>query len=121
MYKTLLSTMIYLGLGLSASLGYAEQIKDEAQFQQGATTPVPSVNKPSMPTPSESLVAKVNLNTADEMTLSRALSGIGAAKAKAIVEHRTAHGPFTSVDDLLEVKGIGPATLEKNRAILTVD
>ncbi|TWH64980.1 competence protein ComEA [Azomonas agilis] len=122
MSKILLNTLMGLVLGLSAALGYAEQAKEEVKPQQ-EVVPTPSVDKPSAPTPPESLVAtaKVNLNTADELTLNRALIGIGPAKAKAIVEHRTAHGPFTSVDDLLEVKGIGPATLEKNRAILTVD
>ena len=63
----------------------------------------------------------VNINTADEQTLSRELNGIGAVKAKAIVEHRTANGPFTTVDELLEVKGIGAATLEKNRARLSIN
>ncbi|MFZ3155568.1 ComEA family DNA-binding protein, partial [Pseudomonas sp.] len=36
-------------------------------------------------------------------------------KAASIVDHRAANGPFASVDDLLEVKGIGAAILEKNR------
>lgn len=65
--------------------------------------------------------AAVNINTADADTLTRALKGIGAAKAKAIIEYRDSNGPFTSVDDLLEVKGIGAATLEKNRAKITVN
>lgn len=62
-----------------------------------------------------------NLNTADAETLTRVLTGIGATKARAIVEYRDAHGPFTSVDELLEVKGIGAATLEKNRGKLSVN
>jgi competence protein ComEA len=57
---------------------------------------------------------KINLNTADAATLERELKGIGAGKAQAIVAYRDAHGPFASVDELLEVKGIGAATLEKN-------
>ncbi len=57
---------------------------------------------------------KVNLNTADAATLERELKGIGASKAQAIVAYREANGPFASVDELLEVKGIGAATLEKN-------
>ncbi len=65
--------------------------------------------------------ASVALNTADVDTLTRELKGIGATKAKAIVDYREANGPFTSVDDLLEVKGIGAATLEKNRAKLTLN
>lgn len=65
--------------------------------------------------------APINLNTADAETLSRELKGIGAAKAKAIVQYREAHGPFQSIDELLEVKGIGTATLEQNRARLTLN
>ena len=63
----------------------------------------------------------VNLNTADAETLQRELAGIGATKAQAIVAYREAHGNFASVDELLEVKGIGEATLDKNRDKLMVD
>ena len=63
----------------------------------------------------------VNLNTADAETLQRELAGIGATKAQAIVAYREAHGSFASVDELLEVKGIGEATLNKNRDKLVVD
>ena len=47
--------------------------------------------------------------------------GIGATKAQAIVAYREEHGNFASVDELLEVKGIGEATLEKNRDRLSVN
>ena len=63
----------------------------------------------------------VNLNTADEATLERELIGVGAVKAKAIIEYRAANGPFSSVDELLEVKGIVAATLDKNRARLSIN
>lgn len=64
--------------------------------------------------------ALVNINSADAATLDRELHGIGAVKAQAIVEYREANGPFASVDELLEVKGIGAATLEKNRPKLSI-
>ncbi|MEH3023287.1 MAG: ComEA family DNA-binding protein [Pseudomonas oryzihabitans] len=64
--------------------------------------------------------APLNLNDADVAELQR-LSGIGAVKAQAIVDHRQTHGAFASVDELLEVKGIGKALLQRNRAQLTVD
>ena len=54
--------------------------------------------------------AHVNINTAGEADLTT-LPGIGAVQARAIVEHRSAHGPFASCDALLQVPGIGPATL----------
>lgn len=57
----------------------------------------------------------VNINTADAATLAASLNGIGIKKAEAIVMYREQNGKFTSADQLLEVKGIGKATLDKNR------
>jgi competence protein ComEA len=61
----------------------------------------------------------VNLNEADEEVLD-ALPGIGPATAAAIVQHRTEIGRYTSVDQLLDVRGIGPAKLEQLRPLVTV-
>lgn len=62
---------------------------------------------------------RINLNDADADTLAANIVGIGPARAAAIVEFRAKHGPFKTVDDLLLVKGIGEATLERNRDRLT--
>jgi competence protein ComEA len=70
--------------------------------------------------PLATLAAPVNINTADAKSLDAALAGIGAKTAKSIVDYRAKNGQFKSVDDLLKVKGIGPALLEKNRANITV-
>lgn len=70
---------------------------------------------------SSAATGSVNINTADAGTIEATLSGIGKVKAQAIVDHRTANGPFASVDELLEVKGIGAATLEKNRGKLSIN
>lgn len=64
---------------------------------------------------------KLDLNQADASTLQRELAGVGEAKAKAIVAYRESNGPFSSVDELLEVKGIGKAILDKNREKLEVN
>lgn len=61
----------------------------------------------------------VNINTATQAELTT-LSGIGAKKAQAIVLYRTEKGSFASIDELLNVKGIGPATLSKNEQRLSV-
>ena len=53
---------------------------------------------------------KINVNTASETELTK-LPGIGPKIAKEIVARRTAHGPFKSPRDLLEVKGIGKKVL----------
>lgn len=68
----------------------------------------------------EQVVVKVNINTADVESFQKQLSGIGKGKAEAIVAYREANGEFTSVDELIEVKGIGKAILEKNRERLVV-
>ena len=59
------------------------------------------------------IAGKVNINTADAETIAAGLHGIGPVKAKAIIEYREENGPFKSVEELLNVKGIGPKTLEK--------
>ena len=59
-------------------------------------------------------VTQVNINTADAETIASTLKGIGLKKAQAIVEYRENFGPFHDVEELLEVKGIGKSTLEKN-------
>ncbi len=66
-------------------------------------------------------VDKVNINTADALALQKALLGVGAAKAQAIVAHREEFGAFASVDELLEVKGIGKSILEQNRLRLATE
>jgi competence protein ComEA len=57
----------------------------------------------------------VNINTATLEELSALLLGVGDKKAQRIIEYREKHGEFTSVEDLMRVKGIGPSIVEKNR------
>jgi competence protein ComEA len=61
----------------------------------------------------------IDINTADATTLAEVMVGIGPAKAAAIVDYREQNGPFASVDDLSLIKGIGGATIDKNRDRLT--
>ena len=58
--------------------------------------------------------ALLNLNTASAQEL-RTLPNIGERMAERIVDYRTEHGDFTSVDALQEVKGIGPKTIDQLR------
>lgn len=57
-------------------------------------------------------LAAVNINTASVQEL-QSLPNIGPAKAQAIVDYRTEHGPFKSIEDIRKVKGIGQATFDK--------
>ena len=65
--------------------------------------------------------AQVNINTADADTLSSELSGIGQSKAEAIVAYREQHGPYKQLEELTNVKGIGIATIEKNKTKITLE
>ena len=63
---------------------------------------------------------KVDINAADAESLAAGLVGIGLTKAREIVRYRELHGDFIAIEELAEVKGIGLATVEKNRHILLV-
>jgi competence protein ComEA len=62
----------------------------------------------------------VDLNKATQAEL-EALKGIGAVKAKAIIDYRTTNGPFKSADDLDKVKGVGKGIIAKIGADVTID
>ena len=64
--------------------------------------------------------AQVDINQADAKTLANALVGVGLVKAEAIVAWRERNGPFRNVEDLSKVHGIGPKTIEANRAVIVV-
>ena len=68
-----------------------------------------------------SFAAPVDVNTADAVTIADALSGIGPKLGAAIVEYREANGPYKSVDDLLNVKGVGPKMLERIKADVLIE
>lgn len=61
----------------------------------------------------------VNINTADAQALAEAMNGVGLKRAEAIVEYRKENGPFSTVDELMQVQGVGEKTLEKSRERLT--
>ena len=87
----------------------AEQVQPQTQVQQQTAVQAPSQ------TVQQTVSDKLNINTASVSDIQKALIGIGAKKAEAIVQYREKHGNFTVAEQLLEVQGIGKATLEKNR------
>jgi competence protein ComEA len=64
-------------------------------------------------------MAAVNINTATKEELTT-LKGIGDKRAQEIINYRTKHGPFKTVDDLGKVPGIGPGILKQIRSDITV-
>ena len=67
--------------------------------------------------PPPSPAGKIDVNSADADSL-ETLPGIGPARARAIIEHRQANGPFASVDALTEVRGIGEGILDSIRDLI---
>ncbi len=63
----------------------------------------------------------INLNTADASSLAKTMDGIGLTKAQAIVAYRDQHGGFSSLEQLLQVKGIGKKTLDRNREKISLE
>lgn len=89
-------------------------VKAPAHLTQGTPDAAKSASLPK-----SQLTNIVNLNTADAAEL-RTLPGIGEVKAKAILDYRAQNGPFTTIEELLQVKGIGEKTLAKLRPRLTL-
>lgn len=100
----------------ASALNLASKVEDGRHYHfpeaggGGVASPVAPKEFPSAPAPSKG--GKVNVNTASEREL-ESLPGIGPALASRIVEHRQKHGPFRGPEDLLKVKGIGPAKLKQ--------
>lgn len=65
------------------------------------------------------LFGTVNINRANSAQL-QTLNGIGPTKAQEILKYRKAHGSFNTVDELVNVKGIGPKTLIKLKPHVSV-
>lgn len=57
----------------------------------------------------------IDINTATAEEIATALNGVGMSKAEEIVRYREANGAFKHVDELVNVKGIGLRTVDRNR------
>lgn len=80
------------------------------------STPASNGGQQAMTKATEEAAVSINQATAEQ--LAAALSGVGLKKAEGIVRYREQNGPFTQVEQLQEVPGIGPALFEKNRTRL---
>lgn len=112
----------------------ADRLNLASLVSDGARIYVATVGQSSIPVPigpntsgvggiaepgATTIPAPVDLNsaTADQLDT---LPGVGPSTAQAILSYRTAHGPFASVDDLDQVRGIGPAKLSQLRDLVMV-
>ncbi|MGL6259747.1 ComEA family DNA-binding protein [Vibrio sp. WXL103] len=92
--KKLITTII---LSLSVCLGLLSSVSAAPKADQYEGIPI-----------------SVNINTAPAEELATLLIGVGEQKAQAIVDYREQHGKFETVEQLSQVKGIGPSLLSKN-------
>lgn len=106
---------LWLGaiLGFSGFCGFA--LAEEAA--SATKKSVPSIEEVS---PSAGTDVKVNINSASAEQLAQQLVGIGLKRAEAIVSFREEHGPFTQIEQLQDVPGIGAALLERNMSRLSL-
>jgi competence protein ComEA len=106
-----------------ARVNLAQELRDQQQVV------VPRAGEPDVAPPAESapqsrsgeipLTAKVNINTATADELDT-LPGVCAVTARRILDYRAAHGPFKSIEDIQQVTGIGDATYQKLKDLITV-
>lgn len=82
-------------------------------------TPQYTAQVPEAPDP-PAVPGKVNINTADAAQL-EALDGIGPTLAQRIVAYREEHGPFTDIESIMDVNGIGEGIFETIRQQITVE
>lgn len=99
----------------------AREDEGEENPTTAITAPTTATTTPTTPTTPSTPAAggKININTASIKELER-LPGVGPALAVRIVDYREVNGPFKSVEDLNKVRGIGKATLDKLRDLITV-
>lgn len=98
-------------------LNLAEVIVDGSKIEVLAAGDAPATVPPSSST--SGTAAQIGLNTADQLALEQ-IPGIGPVTAAAIIAYREQAGSFTAIEELLEVTGIGPATLESIRPYVTL-
>ena len=111
---------------LSVSSSYAQQFDQQylkwkvEQEAQDARLKIPRVStrnyylaRPALNS-ATSVTNKINLNQANAEQLQE-LSGVGQKKAEAIISYRQKNGKFKNIEELQQVKGIGPALFSKNK------
>lgn len=106
--KKLLASTLVIGSLFSANVMAEGVLAPTVATQEPVAQVQPQVQ-------TETVSDKLNINTATAAEIQKSLIGIGAKKAEAIVQYREKHGNFTAAEQLLEVQGIGKATLDKNR------
>lgn len=113
--KKLKQVLLALSVGIATHAGFANTAPATPETAKAVAT---ATQTSPAATQTQHLL---NINTAGAAEIQDKLNGIGAKKAQAIVEYREKHGKFLNVEQLMEVPGIGKATLEKNRDKIIIE
>jgi len=105
-----------VALYLSLALGGAFCHSSVAAAPDPAST---SISQNALPAPEKAIsdvaqLGQVSINNATAEQLSAVMNGVGLKKAQAIVSYREQYGPFSAIQQLSEVPGIGNALIERN-------
>lgn len=124
----LLSSANGSAINLAALLTDGQQLnipylEGQAPAEESASLELPgSSGNNETPTPESSLSTDgelVNINTATLEELD-SLPGIGPTIAQRIIDYRTENGPFSTIDEIMDVSGVGPATFDEIKDLITV-
>ncbi|WP_347253125.1 ComEA family DNA-binding protein [Leminorella grimontii] len=108
--STALSCVLFSGTLLFSGLTLAQ-----TPSQESVAAPLATAEQSAAPKGKKASVdAQVNINQATAEELSEVMLGIGLKKAQSIVNYRDQNGPFSSIEQLQDVPGIGLATVERN-------
>ncbi len=127
-YDAIMASGGYKEQADSKMINHAEKLKDEMVIyvpKKGEKVEGSIVNAiPSTAQSNENAASSeqtlININVADSAAL-QTISGIGPAKAEAIIQFRTENGPFQSIDDLKKISGFGEKTVERLKPLVTIN
>ena len=105
-------------INLVAQLEDGQQVEISNGTTSGAsTTSTSPFHVLSTPRSNSSATDLININTAD-LTMLESLPDIGPTTAQKIIDYRNLHGPFTNIQDIMNVSGIGPATFDQIQGLI---
>jgi len=103
------------GINLAQLLEDGEQL--DIPFGEGASLVIPT---PEVENVDPGETELININTASQFQL-ESLPGIGPTTAQKIIDYREENGPFSTIEEIMDVSGIGPGTFERIKDLITVD
>lgn len=92
-------------------INLAVRVKDEGMYYIPAVGEEIPADIPALQSGEETERGKININTADQKQL-ESLTGIGPAKAARIIEYREKHGGFKTIEEIMNVSGMGEKTFD---------